>query len=155
HLRRDAALPGVVKLRDAFVAATRGNPRLPEFGKTRFEVVVIRAARLVNAERLVHLDAAGMGHGRREFDLAERDANIFVDFARNVDFAGFRKILRCDHLSPSASITWIRFFGCVLSPGCPEHPCESVCQLNDLPHPQLECTLGFLIWKPEPCKLSM
>jgi hypothetical protein len=27
-------------------------------------------------------------------------------------------------------------------------------QLNDLPQPQLECTFGFLILNPDPCKLS-
>ena len=28
------------------------------------------------------------------------------------------------------------------------------CQLNDLPQPQLECTFGFLILNPDPCRLS-
>ncbi len=47
-----------------------------------------RSAGVVNADRFVHFNLAGHGFGRREGDFAERNADVGVELAGEVDLAG-------------------------------------------------------------------
>ena len=85
--RRDRAPGGL------FHIAAVANPFCPQCRQAfRYIDMLIgiapRAARVVNADRLIHLDLAAHRFRRRERDLAEWDAEIGMLLAGDVDLAG-------------------------------------------------------------------
>src|ERR1700719_4319397 len=81
-------LAAVVRLHIATVADPFRAQRWQTLFNIAIEICVTpRAAGVVNAHRLVHLDLAVHRLGRRERDLAKRHANVGMQFPGSVNFA--------------------------------------------------------------------
>ncbi len=92
--RRDGATVDFLHI--AAVANPFGAQRRQAFGYIDLLIgVAPRAARVVDADRLVHFDLAAHGFCRREGDFAERNADVGMELAGDVDLAGVGQLVEC------------------------------------------------------------